>query len=436
MRRFFRRWYIRWVAFPIATFLVVHAVAVFVLATRFEARLDDLRDAGVPVDYDALQTPPVSDEDNAAPLLAEADAWWQAEKLEQRRPDILDAELPEDQWEPEELEEVRAWLRSGDPYVDLLARAAAKRHLRQELDWSEGTNMILRTIPQLQPAPAFIEERVRRAKRATSQQISELAVLLDLARKCERPFVLMTLVRWQIDWTVTRALVALSHRPGFDVRAARALLDPRLKKTMDHVALSRDALQGDRVGAIYMHRRWLDGVRPLTIIGRSDETHWLSFDRMSTTWLLRPVVYRGAMRTLDMFDRMLDLVDLPPAEAWPAAQAVADDYQSAADGLAGVLGTVPVTLFRERLRHTARIRVVRVGLALLQRRAETGVWPEDIEEALPLVDAETLKDPYADARLQYEPGVRLEARVPISPELLEGYLSEIGEERRVVWKFK
>lgn len=46
---------------------------------------------------------------------------------------------------------------------------------------------------------------------------------------------------------------------------------------------------------------------------------------------------------------------------------------------------------------------------------------------LPLVGAETIVDPYTGERLQYEPGVRVEAAVPIPDE-------ELRADDEIVWR--
>ena len=64
MRRFFRLWYVRWIALPLLLVVLAHAGVVLVMAARFEARLDDLRQPGLPLELEEFAAPPVAEEDN------------------------------------------------------------------------------------------------------------------------------------------------------------------------------------------------------------------------------------------------------------------------------------------------------------------------------------------------------------------------------------
>jgi len=242
------------------------------------------------------------------------------------------------------------------------------------------------------------------------------------------------LVRWTVEQLAARALEDLAPKPGFDARAARELVDGHLAGTLDHGPLVRDALRGERASMLYVVRRWIDGESPLEILEITNlDQDPGAMNALVTSWIWRPLVYGDAMRTLDLYERALELVEAPPQKASAAADALVEEYEDwFLYFFTNMMRRIPGKVFSERLRHLARIRITRVGLALLQRREETGAWPTDLDAAIPLVDAETLTDPYTDKRLQYEPGVRLEAAVPIPAEL-EG---EFREDRRIVWRFK
>ena len=103
-----------------------------------------------------------------------------------------------------------------------------------------------------------------------------------------------------------------------------------------------------------------------------------------------------------------------------------------ANWVTGMYVKMPAKLLKDRARLLARMRVTRTALALLQLRQDTGTWPNSVEAVIPLVGEEAVTDLYTNKRLQYEPGVRLEAAVPISSELQ----GEFREDMKIVWRFK
>jgi hypothetical protein len=89
---------------------------------------------------------------------------------------------------------------------------------------------------------------------------------------------------------------------------------------------------------------------------------------------------------------------------------------------------MPMNAFHSCLKHQARMRIARTGLALLELRQTTGAWPESLDAVVPLVGEEWVEDPFTGGRLQYEPGVRLEAAAPIPFE-------DLRADDEIVWRF-
>ncbi|MCK6458624.1 MAG: hypothetical protein L6Q95_01860 [Planctomycetes bacterium] len=433
IRRLLRPFWVRWIVLPLLLLLAAHAGWTLTLKWEFEGRIAKLRAAGEPVDLGDLRRPRIPDEDNAAALWEEAHKWY--EEHMEPAPDKLD--WGEDTWFEEDHAEIASWLERGDPYVDLLARAAAKPDMWQDLDWEAGLAMEVKALPQMQTAATFLRNRVRMAERATPEVLRELATILDLAPKLERSCLILVLVRWTVEEIAAESLVALAGRPGFDARAARALLDPRFAR-IDVASDLRKAFRGERVIGLSVSRRWIAGESVITIAREtgnllSDDARQPDPTRVdfSGSWIVRPLAYRDALRLLDLMDGALGLVELPARDARPRAEALRDEYaRGVPNFLSHLWAILPMKAIPVRLRHEARIRIARVGLALLELRQTTGAWPESLDAVVPLVGEEWAIDPYTGERLQYEPGVRLEAAVPV-PEAFK----DMPEEYEIVWRF-
>ena len=433
IRRLLRPWWARWIVLPLLAILAAHAGWTLVLRWRFERRLEELRASGAPVELRDLRRPPIADEDNAAALWEEANKWHE----EHLKPAPGQLNWSYDEWPEEYLEEIRAWLAKGDPYVDLLARAAAKPGMWQDLSWEAGPDMRVEAIPQTQEAVDFLRHRARFAERATPEALREVAVILDLAPKLERPLLLLMLIRRTVEHIAADSLRELAAKPGFDAREARALLDPRFLAT-DDPGHFREALEGDRAVGISLSRRWIAGESPFAIMEKAQMDLGLDepvktrdralLNLVSGSWLARPLAYRDALRLLDLAEKEIRLLDLPPREALPAAQALREEYFVGPPNVfSHLFATMPMNAFRHRLHHLARMRIARVGLALLELRQTTGTWPESLDAVVPLVGEAWVEDPFTGDRLQYEPGVRVEAAVPIANE-------ELRADDEIVWR--
>ncbi len=429
IRRLLRRWWVRWLVLPVAALLTAHAGWTLALKWEFERRIEELRAAGEPVELKDLCRPKPPDEDNAAPLWEEAHAWYQANL---HIPAVLLTARPEEEWDEGDREAVAEYLGGGDPYIDLLARAAAKADMWQDLKWEKGWDMEVPVIGMAWDTHAYLRHRARYAERAPDA-LRLVAIMLDLAPKLECSTVIEAFVRWTFQHTAAEMLEEAARKPGFDAAAARALLDGRLASADDPGPLT-EAFRGQRVLGLSTMRRWIDGDSLFRIAeersGTSpDEIDWTTADTISASWLARPLAYREALLVLSLMEENLRLVDPPPREALTAAKRLDEEHRG---GMLfrNIFGGLSVAAFKNRLRHQASIRIARVGLALLALKQETGDWPESLDAVVPLVGEKWVEDPYTGERLQYEPGVRLQAAVPV-PEAFK----DMPEEYEIVWRF-
>ena len=430
-----RPWWARWIVSPLLLLLLARAGLTLALEWRFEARVSELRDAGEPTELRDLAPSPVPETENGASLLLEADRFHE-EQLS-RGPIAL--RLNSADWAEDERAELQEWLAIGEPYRRRLARIAARPVLRMDLDWDAGVRMAVPAIPAMRHAKVYLEHRARYGVGGTSESVRDIAVMLGLASKLEHPSVATTLLRWAFESAALTSVTMLEGRPDFDPSAARNALDRRFEAAIAvERQLMRTALQGERTFGISMARRWISGESPTAFLREiavntgadaEEDAKANVSDLFGGSWLFRSIAYRDALRLLELMDAHLDLFDLPAREAHARSESLEEEYAGTLPWLissryAGILEK----LHRGRLRHLARMRIARAGLALLELRQERGEWPRTLDDLVPLIGAEAIVDPFTGDPLQYRPGVRLEAAAPIPDP-------DSRDEFEIVWRF-
>jgi hypothetical protein len=361
----------------------------------------------------------VPDRDNGEALLKQAIAWYD-EHLDPTRPYVSPSE---EYWEGDDLTQIKEWIATGDSFVAMVAQAVAKPSLHLAVDWEKGVDAELLIVPWTHRVARFLDYRVRFAERATPEVVHELAVLLDFAAKLGRSCTWDAFMRWQGESVAADALEELARKPGFDAREVRAELDGRFVR-VDDPSLPCDVLRNNRVFWLSLSRRWTAGESPARIFGDADEgggfRNWLLWSCVS-----RPFAYRDALRLLDITEQGIHLAGETPREALPKASRLMKEFPVPFHLVCNQASDDPFFVIEKHLRHQAVMRVARVGLAVLELRQETGRWPDSLDAVVPMVGAETIIDPYNGDRLQYEPGVRVEALAP-NPNRLEY--------KEVVWR--
>ncbi|MEM8884373.1 MAG: hypothetical protein AAGD14_09905 [Planctomycetota bacterium] len=420
-----RRWWI-W-PLGLLVFLVVgHTVWTLVWRHRYESRIDAMRANGVMVDLTDHASKPVPDAQNAAIPFAQAAAWYE----EHLQGDAAITDYvgawedtntdPEDEHYREELARLRRWLASGDRYVELLGETARRPGWYEELAWETGMGMEVLAIPRMARAIDFLSERVRRAERWTPQVTSELLVMVRLSDRVELPILIGRLVSWTMKRRAADTLIAASGLPGFD--ASRVWEAVQADFVPGPVADQlRRVWAEERAIGIWCTRELIEGWDLLSFLDQlaipdgppRERREWWS-------WPYRALLYSDGVRFLDLIDRAEELTPLAAHEASARADALAEEAALKHGRLISALwSVVPVKGFEARQRYVATMRVARVGLALLVLHERTGAWPQELDPALELVDADDLIDPYTGKRLLWEPGVRLAADRPIDGWTLE-----------------
>ena len=381
-----------------------HIVWTYVEKGEFEFRVERIRQAGDPIYMTDLAMRPVPEGQNAAALLEEAAVW-----LEEHRDRSGDTHLwhghdrsGSEDWDEEGWEQATAYLEQLAPYYAMLDEIPKRP--RSSLDFSRGDDPIaVSMIPQFREAVDHTHYRVafdRVAAGRTERAARAAVFLLDLADRCELPFMIGHLVRGVVRDS-DEILRLAERQPGFDARLFREIVDPRLARTQRRVGPPVAPLKEERVFALWVVRACLAG---------DDVEYWDDVLLPNVLW--RPMLYRDACRTLDAYDRAIAECGVKPE----AAQAIADRWRgeyeevSATYRLTRMHTALPGKLFKEYAAGTAKRRLTRVVMALLEHRQTHGEWPPDLT---PLGDMPL--DPYSGKPFLYErraAGARIHAAWP------------------------
>jgi len=392
--------------------IVVGLVAVFMLGVQlalggyegeFEARIDALRRAGEPLGFADLAPPPIPNEQNAARLWERAAAWLTAHNQE-RGLDLhsLDAgsELTE--------RHRRAYLESLEPYYELLKRVPSRP------GWSvphgdPETPGIGAHVAWLSHAAIYLGSRAEldsRAEGRTERAAEAVLLILDLVDRWQEPMVLGYHVRLSVRSSAAVLLRSIHDKPGFDARLYRQLVEARLAAAVPEIGPPARVLREERIQGLWMVRKWLRGDMVKTFQPGPME-------RLRTTWVGRPWVFRDAVRYLDVVEAAILRCDRTPEEAVRVARALTQEAVGDRDSLTGGAQAFLPHLFTDYAGAVAQNRCARVAMALLEHKQETGAWMEKLPDTLPA-------NPFTGAPFEYERaghGIRL-----VIPEIEEEWL--------------
>jgi hypothetical protein len=385
------------------------------LRDEFEARVEALRASGEPVAMADLAPPPIPEERNAAPLLLEAR--WRFDVLG-TDPALLWS-YDRDDWTAEQWSEIAVWVEAARPFGEVLDRALDRPECRFDLRWEDGPAMVVEMIPIAQHATLYLDYRAQvEARRGDAEAaVRSLARIHDLAAHIRANSSICALVRWTVEGVAAETLRRVAEGPGFSAARARAVLDPRFRDA-ERTGSYLDAVRAERTLAVWMTRRWLDGTNPFEVLGFARQGPAPGF--LLNHRPLKSLAYPDGVACLDLLDEAAAL----DAERWPGAHGRAGHLVRRAEAMGDfhmvtrLVAPVLPALVRARFRHAAKLRLARVGLAVL---AGGERWPERLPEGLPL-------DPFTDGPFRYErtaSGVRIEAAAPVE-----------HEDERIFWELR
>ena len=385
---------------------------------RFEDEVDRLRSQGALVDPDRLAAPPIPDDENAAvPLL---DAWAQYEASEDEWPvsevhrlrKAIDggAALPEDEI-AEHWTAVEAWIDGSGRLLATLRRAAARPACRFEPKWPDASTPALEPLSFLWQASTQLEWTVRVGIRRgvpPSRLIPDCAAAWRILTFVPPWTPMNCIFRWHQELRLVRSIERLARRGA--AAGVRARFEPLFAAEEDP-ATWIGAMETERIALIANVRtlaRWTgaDGLERLTDPGRALE------HRLPGRWkrvFTRPQLFRDGLRALERHARAVAWVRDDLRTALPKLRGA--DYAAAQGGpyrgFFRARENGMVTLVQNRLLFLARLRLTRIGLALLAFHEETARWPASLAELAPMFPGGVPRDPGSDNAFAYEPGVRI-----------------------------
>ncbi|MEM8884370.1 MAG: hypothetical protein AAGD14_09890 [Planctomycetota bacterium] len=411
-----------WIATPFVGAILWFGIWSMGVQSRFEEALDALRAEGQRVELEEFVRAPIEPRENGAVSLIQAVRWYD-EHLEAGESVVDDLEelnyytVQKPYNDPEfldaEFADVRAWLAKGDPFVTRLREVVARPEWREDLDWSAGPAMELPVIDRMRRANVFLENRVIRASRFTSEVLDELVLQARLARQVDVPTMDGLWVTWTYEQTTATAVQRLSRIRGFDVEATWAAVHAMLRPRSATERVRR-ALREERAIGISMVRRLIDGEAPDVVFAPylPDEPTDVDAEPLDSE-LYASFLYRDGTLLLELVRNAERLLDESPQDAEASAAGMVTEVTLLPPFFVTPLFSSTVhDMFEARVRYIATMRVGLVGLALTLHRQRTGTWPKSLDAIVGLVDPQDLIDPFTDQRLHWEPGVRLEAAVP------------------------
>ncbi|MHC4974220.1 MAG: hypothetical protein ACYTG3_18015 [Planctomycetota bacterium] len=342
---------------------------------EFAARIEALRLAGEPLEFPDLADPPIPDEQNAAKLWEEATAWLGAHN-QKRGLTLYDLEEQERAERPEK--EWRAYLESLEPYYELLKKVPTRPGwnmphpdsdrpgIQAHISWLSDTTRYLMHRAELDP----------RAEGRTERAAEAALLLLDLAERWREPTMFGYFWRAGAHSSAAIILRLVHDKPGFDAHLYRQLVEVRMATAVPRSGPPARVLREDRVHGLWMVRKWLRGdlvnsFRPGVM------------ERLRTTWVGRPWVFRDAVRYLDVMEAAIGRCGKTPEEAVRIARTLEQETDYDPKSLAGGFQRFLPRFFTHYAGAVAQNRCAGVAMVLLVHRQETGEWPEKLPAALP-----------------------------------------------------
>jgi len=398
------------VAVVVGVLAAAHIAWTYMEKRAFERRISDLRAAKQPLYTTDFATAPIPYLHNAAELLEQAAAW-----LEEHRDAEDDNHLwsgldtGTEDWVEKDWQRATAYLEQLAPYYAMVEEIPKRPRWWLDLDWEDGPGTGVHAIRWVREVDKYTRYRVKydRVEARRTERAARAAVfLLDLADRCRFPFLIGHLVVETLrDSDAVLRLAA--KQPGFDARLFRERVDPRLARTLRQRGPPAAPLREERTIALWVVRAWLAG----DSIGFPD-------DRIERNALWRPMLYRDACRTLDMYKWAIAACGVRPEDAGAVRKRLWEEQEEvpAVCPLTAMHGVLPVRLFDQYIASTAKRRLTRVVMTLLEYRQTHGEWPQDLADLgkLPL-------DPYSDGPFLYErrgKGARIRSAHPGPWELL------------------
>ncbi len=371
--------------------LLAHQIWNAIERRRFEAAVELLRASGARLDQAEFADPIVPDEENAALLLQEGHEWLEAPSRREARLRAMPL-IPPERWSPENRSEAQAYLAAVEPYFALLKRAAARPRWQVATDMTDPFGANYSVLRWLQSATDHISLRVfadDRPEGRTDRAVEMTLLGLDLWHP-RRLRGLLAIRLHSVRWGYVQChLDHLATQDGFDAAAFRRAIEPCLLADEPRAGWGADVMEFERAAALWLHGRALDGsAHP-------------DLDRIlpayARWWIARPWMYRDAIESLDLVDRVQRGLQGPPDDV-PRILESMDARDSRWIPVSRWLAARYRQDLRAYVSYVTEFRLLRIVMALLERKQATGAWPETLEA---LIEGGNPLDPNSGTPFEY-----------------------------------
>ena len=372
------------------------------LKSQLQRRMDAIRAAGYPItcaELDKWYSIP-NDVENAAEVILDATLYYAAPNKPELMPVVGQGELP-GRTEPlseETRQLIGQYLAENNRALELLGKAASIEHSRYPIDLSAGFAVLMpylgeiRDVARLLLLDAIWHAENNEGDEAVEAVVSIFGVARTLAKE---PLIVSQLVRFGCGSLGVSAIERVVNRMGLsDEQLAR--LSETCAQGEDESGLLRGFV-GERCEVLEALRD-PDGVDP-QVLGSPR-----SMGILYPVYRAMGLTDKGATIYLDLMDGVFDALRLPEQERIKAAETVEAELQDVPKIYVMLRMLMPPRsrMFQMSLNNVARLRTVRVGLAIERYRLANGKLPENLAELVPAYLDAVPKDPFDGQELRYK----------------------------------
>ncbi len=372
------------------------------LKSQLQGRMDAIQAAGYPItcaELDKWYSIP-NDVENAAEVILDATAYYAAPNKPELMPEAGQAELP-GRTEPlseETRQLIGQYLAQNKRTLELLGKAASIEHSRYPIDLSAGFAAQMPYLSEIRGAARLpMLDAIWHAENNEGESAVEaVASIFGVARTfAQEPLITSQLVRFGCESFGVSAIEQVVNRMELEAEQL-ARLSKAFAQGEDESGLLRGFV-GERCEVLEALRD-PDGVTPQVL--RAPRSMGLLYGAYRAMGLTD----KGATIYLDLMDGVFDALRLPEQERVKAAETIEAERQEVPRiyVMLHVLMPVHLRIFQLSLNNIARLRTVRVGLAIERYRLANGKLPENLAELVPAYLDTVPKDPFDGQELRYK----------------------------------
>jgi len=352
-----------------------------------------LRAAGHPVTALELQPAYVTDENNAAKALLDAQ-WWLEQNIELDFTPLDAVEYDDTTaWTAKEWDEFYAFLDSLEPYYALLAQVHERDGWYLDYEFERGGCEYAMFFGELRDPMHYTVARAQydRVQEGRTERAAQAALLcLAVYARYEPVLFLDAAIRSSTRDYAARIVRNAIEQPGFDAAVFRRLVDPAVVAAIPARGPAAAWLRAERAVLI-----------EIAAEGKLDQ-YYGEGAPYGGVWLARPLAYRDLVAYSEDIERGAALLDTTPEKAARLMETYTGTGPEWLFG--GMLVSRSCRLF---VNDVTSLRLLRVVMALLEAHQRDGSWPKSLPAGMP-------PDPRTGSPFVYthtKDGVRVQASV-------------------------